>query len=213
MIIPQAETKERILMTALDLFSKFGFRSISMDDIAHHVGMSKKTLYQYFADKDEIVTLTIENRLQQECKVVTKIQEETKNAVDFIIRINNYLTRNIRDTRSATIYDLKKYHANAWVVVEKFRNEFLLTTVIDNLRTGIAEGNYRSDINVDILSRLRLEEISALINNDFFPDKTFNLADVSSAILDHFIAGIATEKGMKLYRKYSNQENATATIL
>jgi hypothetical protein len=88
-----------------------------------------------------------------------------------------------------------------------------LTTVNDNLRTGIEEGNFRSDINVDILSRLRLEEISALINNDFFPDKTFNLADVSSAILDHFIAGIATEKGMKLYRKYSNQENATATIL
>lgn len=208
-----ADTKGRILKTAVELFSKFGFRSISMDDISHQLGMSKKTLYQYFSDKDEIVTLAIQNHLAHEREVLQQIQSDVKDAVDFIIRVNNYLMRNIRDTSSATIYDLKKYHGRAWGIVENFRTDFLLKAVIENLRSGIAEGNFRSDINVEIISRLRMEEVSLLLNRDLFPQNSFNLAEVSSNILDHFIAGIATDNGRKLYKKYKNQENSITTIL
>lgn len=209
----EADTKKRILKTAVELFSRYGFRSISMDDIAHQLGMSKKTLYQYFSDKDEIVKLAIQNHLAQEREVLQQIKTEVKDAVDFILRVNTYLMRNIRDTSSAAIYDLKKYHGEAWELVGKFRTEFLLKTVRENLRAGIEEGNFRIDLNVDVIARLRLEEVSMLLNQDLFPRTQFNLAEVSASILDHFIAGIATENGKKLYRKYKNQENSVTTIL
>jgi AcrR family transcriptional regulator len=210
MTIGQTETKTRILKTAVELFSKFGFRSISMDDISHQLGMSKKTVYQYFADKDEIVTLAVQTHLAQEKEALKKIQSEVKDAVDFFMRVNNYLMRNIRDTSSATIYDLKKYHGRAWKVIEHFRNDFLLKAVTENLRAGIAEGNFRPDISVEILARLRMEEVSFLLE---FSKEGFNLSEVSSNILDHFVCGIATENGRKLYRKYKDQENSVTTIL
>src|SRR5262245_57365368 len=102
--------KQRILKTAVELFGKFGFRSISMHDIARHLGISKKTIYQYFADKDEIVTLAIQNHLAQEKQYLAQLQREAKDAVDFIIKVTNFLIRNIRGTRSSNIYDLRKYH-------------------------------------------------------------------------------------------------------
>jgi AcrR family transcriptional regulator len=209
----ETDPKGRILKTAVDLFSKYGFRSISMDDIAHHLGMSKKTLYQYFSDKDEIVTLAIQNHLAYEREILQQIKTEAKDAVDFIIRVNNYLVRNIRETRSAAIHDLKKYHIRAWEYVEKFKSDFLLKAVAENLRTGVSEGNFRKGIHVDVIARLRLEEVSMLLNQDSFPKTHFNVAEASAIVLDHFIAGIATEKGLKLYTKYRGQESPATTIL
>jgi TetR/AcrR family transcriptional regulator, cholesterol catabolism regulator len=208
-----SDTKGRILKSAVELFAKFGFRSISMDDISRDLGMSKKTLYQCFSDKDEIVTLVIKARLSKEKQYLRAIQREAKDAVDFLVKVNTFLMRNIRETSSATIYDLKKYHSNGWGAVEEFRNEFLFKAVRDNLIAGMREGHFRPDINVEVLSTLRLEEISMLLNEDLFPKSSFNLPDVAYTILDHYVAGIATDHGKTLYKQYKQQEKSLTTIL
>lgn len=207
------ETKGRILKSAVELFLKFGFRSISMDDISHELGMSKKTLYQYFSDKDEIVTLAVETHLREEKEMLKRLETEVKDAVDFFIRVNNYLLRNIREISSGTIYDLKKYHGQAWDLIDEFRNKIVLKSVSANLRSGIQDGYFRPDISVEIIARLRLEQASLLLNPDVFPKGAFDLAHVSATILDHFVNGIATDTGRKLYKKYKNEEKSMTSIL
>lgn len=207
-----SEARARILKTAGMLFSKFGFRSISMDDISQHNGISKKTLYQYFSDKDEIVTLAIQGHLSTEKEMLRQIQAEARDTVDFLISANNYLMRNFRETSPATVHELKKYHQQAWDVIDNFRKEFLLNVMAENLRNGIAEGNIRPGIDMDILSRLRLEALSLVIDPDVTQKDSFKATEVSWVLLEHFIAGIATDNGRKLYRKYVKEYNRETKI-
>jgi len=202
--------KERILKTASDLFIKFGIRSISMDDIAQHLGMSKKTIYQYFADKDEIVTLAIEVYLANEKETLRTIREEANNTVDLLIRVNNYLRRNIKDNTAPVLHELKKYHNNAWAVLEEFRNDFMFDLIRNSIAEGIDKGYVRPEVDAEIVSRIRLQEAQIAFDEEIFPTAKFDLMLVSDNLLDHFVYGITTDKGRKLYQKHkAHAENQT----
>ncbi len=210
----KTEIKNRILKAAYELFKKFGFRSISMDDIARQLGMSKKTLYQSFADKDEIVTLAMEEYIAHQEEELKELRAHTTDAIDFLVRMNETLTRNIKDTNTALVHELKKYHAHAWSLIEKFRNEFLFTIIVDDLQSGIREGNFRSDFNPHVIAKVRLEETSLALDDNVFPKDEFNFGEVSLALLDHFMHGITTDKGKKIYNQYKsqNQNNLITSV-
>ena len=197
--------KQRIQKMAAELFTRFGIRSVSMDDIAHHLGMSKKTIYQHFADKDEIVTESIRSYLEQEKDTLRTIQQRTTNAIEFLVHVNHYLRRNVRETTASIVHELRKYHNNAWRILESFRKEFLFEVISENLRSGIEDGYFRPEINPEVVSRLRLEEASMAFDEDIFPKTRFNLGQVSDCLMDHFVLGIATEKGRKVFRQYKTQ--------
>src|SRR5690606_30762261 len=190
--------KDRILKGASALFTKYGFRSVSMDDIAHYLGMSKKTIYQHFADKDEIVNLVIAQHLAQMKISLQLISDEASDAIDFLIKVNQRLTESLRDTTSALVLDLRKYHQSAWQKVEEYRTTFLFRLLLENIRKGMEQGIFRSDVNAEVIARVRLEEASLPLHPDVFPREKFDRAEVSGAILDHFITGLSTTKGMKL---------------
>jgi TetR/AcrR family transcriptional regulator, cholesterol catabolism regulator len=197
--------KDRILTTASELFIRFGFRSISMDDIAHHLGISKKTIYQFFADKDEIVTLAIHAYLQLQREELNNLKQTAKDAVDFLIRMNQSILRNIKDTNGALVFELRKYHSRAWALAEEFRNEFLYSMILEDLRAGIDEGVFRSDVNPEVIAKIRLQEAALVLDDTVFPRERYNFRDVSVTILDHFLYGIATDKGRRLYERYKTE--------
>lgn len=194
--------KIRILKMASELFRKFGFRSIAMDDIARHLGMSKKTVYQYFTDKDEIVLKAIEMHLAVEKENLKAAQKKAADAIDSLMKINNFLAANVKEANSALIFELQKYHSRAWSLVEEFKGDFLFNIVLEELKTGIDQGIFRSDINPEVIARVRLEEASLPLDDQLFPINRFNPSEVSLTILDHFISGIVTDKGKKLYQQH-----------
>jgi len=200
----------RILASAADLFLKFGIRSISMDDIAHQLGISKKTIYQHFSDKDDIVTQVMEAHLAHEREAIQSLKTRATDAVDLLIGINLYLRRNLRETTTSMLRELQKYHNKAWSLMDDFKKEFIYEIILENLTTGIQDGYFRNDINPAVTSRIRLEGVSMAFNEDVFPKGKFNLIEVSDSILDHFILGITTEKGRKLYMRYKNQQEKSA---
>ncbi len=201
------DTKNRILRGATELFAKYGFRSVSMDDIAHHLGISKKTIYQHFSDKDEIVNLTIAHHLSDARSYLQAISENASDAIDFLIKVNQRLTQSLQETASGLVLDLRKYHQSSWKQVENFRKAFLFQLLLRNIQLGIEAGVFRPDINADVIARLRLEEASMPLDSEVFPREKFDRATVSFAILDHFITGVSTEKGMKLYHQYKGSNN------
>jgi len=202
MRIGSTDTKNRIIETATELYSKFGLKSVSIDDIANNMGMSKKTIYQYFVDKNELINIATQRYLALEKEALKQFEDQAKNAVHFFIKSNNYFTRNVRDTSSVNIIELKRSHAQAWEIVEHFRNDVLKQAISANLQKGIEQELFRSGLDIEIMSRLRIQEISSLFDDNVFSKRSFDTAIVSNKILEYFIHGISTDVGLKLYKVY-----------
>lgn len=196
------EAKTRILQAAEVLFTRNGIRSVSMDDIATHLAMSKKTLYKWFENKDQIVLAVTEQHLSMEEAECCRMFEAAPHALDELFQMMSWAKRQIQDVHPGIFYDLRKYYPAAWALWEKHKNTFILEKIGANLRRGMAEGLYRADLDVDVLSRLHLAEIELAFNADLFPPRQFNPSAVHLTFLEHFLLGVATLKGHKLINEY-----------
>jgi len=210
------DTKVKILKGATDLFMRYGIRSVSMDNIANHLGMSKKTLYQFFKDKDEMVFSVTEEQLIQDRAELEEIVKESKNAVEELVLLTHCLRENFRDMNPSLLFDLQKYHHDAWNLWIQYKNELIRNHIIRSLNQGKEEGYFRKEINTDILSTMRLETIQLAFDPVIFPKDKYELTEVQLQIFDHFIHGLFTDKGKKLYDKYrlkiQNKENSTVQL-
>lgn len=197
-------TRDRILKAAQDLFFSYGIRSITMDDIARHLSISKKTIYQFFEDKHQIVHVLCKMDCETNGQRMHSIANNSSDAVDEILQSMDFLGNMLSRMNPNLIYDLQKYHPAGWNEFNKFREEHLLGTVEANLKRGIKQGLYRSDINVKILAKLRVEEVQLGLNPAFFSPSKFNLQEVQLALLEHFLYGILTLEGIRLLAKYNS---------
>ena len=191
---------------------KYGVRSVSMDDIARHLSVSKKTLYQYFADKDEIVTQVARVHIERTRVEFDGLRSEAKNALDELMRLSVCLKRNAQNMNPSLLFDLKKYHGQAWGVWADHKNKYIRESVVRNLRQGMEEGLFRSNLNPEVLAAMRIEIIQLPFDGQTFPAERYNVAEVQGQIFDHFMYGLLTEKGRKLYEKYK-QEPANLELI
>jgi AcrR family transcriptional regulator len=194
--------KERIQAKADELFMRYGIRSISMDDIAAQLGMSKKTLYQFFADKDELVDAVVDKELKKgQCDCIT-CRQQSKDAVHEIFITMEFIAEQFRNMNPMVLYDLEKFHVSSFQKFLKHKNEFLLDVIRKNLERGIKEELFRPEINVDVMSKFRLESMMIVFNMHVFPPRKYNLVEVTQEIIEHYLYGLATLKGHKLILKY-----------
>lgn len=198
---------------AEELFMRYGVRSVSMDDIARHLGVSKKTLYQYFADKDDMVTSVAKAHLENEKREFGEIAQNSKNAVEELVKMSICLKENMRGVNPSLLFDLQKYHHNAWKVWIDFKYNFVKKAIARNLEQGIAEGYFRSDLNTDIVATMRLEVVQLPFDHQIFPRETYSLPEVQMQLFDHFVHGVLADKGRKLYQKYKELNLQPSTIL
>jgi AcrR family transcriptional regulator len=200
----EQEIKYKILKGAEELFMRYGVRSITMDEIARHLGISKKTLYQHFTDKDDIVSSTTREHLFRDQRQLEQIARESKNSVDELVKLTYCLRENLKGMNPSLLFDLQKYHQKAWGHWIEYKTKFIRNSVVRNLNRGIEQGFFRSEINPEILAVVRLETIQLAFDDQIFPLDKFNLAEVQLHILEHFIYGLLTDKGRKLYNKYKD---------
>ncbi len=194
--------KERILKTAFDLFWRYGVKSVTMDDIAKELGISKKTIYQHFSDKDAIVAEVIEIELDCEKKDIERMEGEANDPIDEVIRTSDYMRANLATMNPALLYDLKKYHPLAWDLFQKHKHEHIIHSIKRNLTKGIELSLYRNDINVDVLARMRIELIEMAFDTTIYPPQQFGMIEIQIQFIHHFLRGILTENGFKLYNTY-----------
>ncbi|MCE9539893.1 MAG: TetR/AcrR family transcriptional regulator [Bacteroidetes bacterium] len=196
------ETKDRILIGAEELFFKYGIKSITMDDIAKHLGISKKTIYQFYSDKNEIVEKLMVQRMQtNECEF-KQIANESANVIEEVFAMMKHMGVMFSQMNPNLFYDLQKYHPRSWKLFKQFKEECIERMVEDSVKRGIEQGLVREDINTKIIARLRMEEVEMGFNAQAFPPDKFKIVDVQLALLDHFLHGICTIKGHKLINKH-----------
>lgn len=196
-------TEDRILNGARELFFKQGIRSITMDDIAEHLAISKKTIYTHYKDKDLIVKSMFHILIEQENERMHQIRKMSENPIDEIMRLMEHLGSFISQFNPAVFYDLQKFYPLVWAEFRVFREKEVMGFVEDNLRKGIKLELYRKEIKTKIIARLRIEMINLGFDTDVFPINQYNHAQVQVALLDHFLHGIVTLKGNKMISKYT----------
>ena len=199
------QNRYRILQGALELFLKYGVRSVSMDDIARHLSVSKKTIYQYFIDKDDIVTSTTSQYMEHTKASFDELTKASKNALDELMRIQNFMRKNMQELNPALLFDLKKYHSKAYQGWLDHKNKDVRASVVSNLKRGMEEGLYRNNLNPEILATLRVESIQWLYDGQIIPSEKYKMVDIQMQMLDHFMYGLLTDKGRKLYEKYKQE--------
>lgn len=205
------EPKERISVKAEELFMQFGIRSVSMDDIAHSLGMSKKTLYQYYADKDELVNAMIRSHIQQMQTDCEGCREQANDAIHEIFITMERIVDELSNMNPMVLYDLEKFHYKAFQHFKEHKDKYLVKIVRNNIEWGISQGLYREDVNVDVMSKFRLESMMLPFNVSVFPPGKYNLATISEMIIENFIYGLATIKGHQLIQQYNEQRKKHLT--
>lgn len=196
------EIRNKILFKADEICRKVGFRAMTLDDIASKLNISKKTIYQYFEDKDALVDAIMDievTNTKTECLAIMEIAE---NAIDEIFRSIEFMTKDLNEMNPIILHDLYKFYPNAYQKVEMLKNTFFYDIIANNLKKGIKEGYYRKNINVDILTKMRLQTLMLGFEQNIFPSISYNIVDVNKEILMHFLHGIASEKGQKLINEY-----------
>ncbi|HEX9511915.1 MAG TPA: TetR/AcrR family transcriptional regulator [Puia sp.] len=201
------EVKERILSKAADLFMRYGIRSITMDEIAAQLGISKKTIYQFFTDKDDMVTAVIDLEIQKNQMDCIEFRNQSENAVHQIFLTLESLEELLKSTNPLMLYDLEKHHPRSFKKLREFKYEFLYRVILDNLQWGIAEELYRADIQLDIVVKSRIESAFLVFNLDLFPHSRYKISEVNYELSMLFIHGIVTAKGKKLIEKYTIERN------
>ena len=199
------ETRSKIVVAANDLFMKYGIRSVTMDDIARYLGMSKKTIYQSFAEKDALVSAV--NKLHQNMWEAEsqKVKETTSNAIEELLQFSIIFRKALRTMNPSVMHDMFKYHRETWEDWNRYKQDVLRQRVTDTIVRGKLDGFFRAEVNEEILAIMRIEQIDLGFNDQLFPVGKFNFEEVQMQFFDHFIYGCLTHKGVEQYEKSKKQ--------
>lgn len=188
----------RILDAAQYLFLKYGIRSVTMSDISRELGMSKKTLYVYIENKDDLIEKVLLRDIERDKRDLSAISLTATNALEEMLLMSTEVQKKIQEINPSVIYDLKKYHGIAWQHFEHFHKEFIHSCIYENLQRGIREGIYRQNINPNIISRIYIGFFPVFTDYDLFPVHEYPPQSVLYEFMHYHLNGIVSDKGRKL---------------
>jgi AcrR family transcriptional regulator len=201
--------KIEILHGASAIFMRYGIKSVTMDDLARELSMSKKTIYQYFNDKNDLVDQIITAKTQEDKCECNLAKEESENAIDEMFKISKMIISKISTLNPTVFYDLQKYHPKAWNIMNEHRMDFVNESFLQNIKRGIEEGLYREDMNPEIIARMNVSMTDMIFNGKTFPNTIFKYEKVFEEMFRFQIHGMANEKGLKfLLSNYNKIKNA-----
>ena len=196
------EIKERIIAKAREQFFRYGVKSVTMDDIAGELGISKKTIYQHFEDKDAIVHQLMMAEMANDMCEWNDLDGSSNNVIEKIVKSMDIIRKAFAEINPSAFFDIKKYHPKTWQLFQDHKQNFVMDSIRKELLQGIEEGFFRADIKVEILVRMRLEQIEIGFDPHLFPPNKFSLIEVELTLLDHYIRGILTPKGLEVYQEF-----------
>lgn len=193
------EVRQRILEVAIAQFARFGVRTITMEDLARQVGVSKKTIYQEFEDKKDLVTAVFAAILEQDQKRLAFIFEQADGVIEHLVQTSKMMRERLTSINPLVILEVQKYFPDAWNLFESFKEKTIQQDLFKVLERGKELGYFRPEIDSRVLARVRMDQITSAFDPNNFADPEFNLVEEQMIVLDHFLHGIFSEKGRQAY--------------
>ena len=195
-------TKQDIAIAALPLFLRYGAKSVTMDDVAASLHISKKTIYKWFSTKDEVVHDSMAHYLRTARADGDALSRTATTAIHELLLLRDWLRQQLTAVQPGIFYDLRKYYPAAWQLWLTHKNGYALSRIRANLDRGIREGLFRPEVDVAVLAHLRLSQIELAFDPDSYPNREFDVARVQVTLLDHFLQGILTPHGRAALRHH-----------
>ncbi len=197
----------KIVGSVSKLFLDYGIRGVTMDDIAHRLSMSKKTLYEFFHDKKELVEAVLNLARGEIEDHFNRMNGSKMNAIEELFYYYELQIKMIRSNKPAFLYDLKKYYPDLYGKFQGFKHEVIYNNVISNIDKGIAEGLYRSDLNPDYIARNSLMGFECMMNSDVFSPEEYISTEMFSELFKYHLFGITSDSGREIVMKKFNISN------
>lgn len=177
------------------MFRKYGIKSVTMDDIARELGISKKTLYQYVKDKNDLVRKAMDYQINFDRQTMDDIKRRKLNAVEELLEIGEFVTQTLQSIGTSAIFDVQKYYPELWHSHFEYRVSFVTEAIKENIGKGIKEGYYRKNVNADVIAKFFVIKLENLFDDRIFPPDKYSLAEVYLEYLRYHMMGIASQKG------------------
>jgi len=198
------DVNQKIVSGSLDLFMKYGIKPVTMDMIAQELGLSKRTIYENFADKDELVRCCVDKMDEERNRSFTEILENSSNVIEALFRIMRQTIKVMSSVNPLFNKDIKKYfheiHQSKFKSSENCRKQ----QAAELLEKGKREGLFRQDVDVKIIAENYLAQIKSMNYEDVFPEELYSKKELVEHLLVNLLRGIATPKGMEMIEKYTN---------
>lgn len=195
------DIRNRIIIGAAELFKTYGIKSVTMDSLASHLGMSKRTIYEVFSDKDELLIGVLKWMAERQRELVKRILGESENALVAIFKLLESSRDHIQDMSPAFQADMKKYHQD---VLMKNTDKCEMPDYRNNIQVierGIKEKLFRKEINPDLVNRCLYSLGRSVMDHDLYPFEQFSRREVMKNVFINYLRGIATDEGLELINK------------
>lgn len=206
-ILPSQNNKmeQLILKKATDLFLKFGFKNVTMDDIANELGISKKTIYINYENKTELVEASVNYLFDEIISIIRSIQQRQLNPIEQTYTIFETISDLLKDENESIEYQLRKYFPEIHEKNNYTRNNLLIETITTNIEQGIKEGVFRDSIDINFLSKYFLTLMIYIKSAQDTELNEFNIKYASTQFIELYFRSIVTEKGLKILEQFINK--------
>ncbi|WP_299798332.1 TetR/AcrR family transcriptional regulator [uncultured Maribacter sp.] len=200
--------KEKIRDTASQLFLERGFKSITMDDIANEIGMSKKTIYSEYSNKTSLVEDCVMNKFCDLSNGIDLIIAMKKNAIEELYEIKKYVMSHLNDEKSSPQFQLMKYYPKIHKNLKLMQFDKMHKCILLNVDRGLEQGLFRDNINPEFVARIYFSGLNSIKDQNMFPLEQFPIGKLMDSFLEYHIRGIVTPKGKTILNNIinSNQE-------
>jgi len=196
--------KHKIIEKSCDLFLTLGFKSVTMDDLANEMGISKKTIYAHFENKTELVEECTMYLFQAISQGIDHICGLGKNPIEELYDIKKFVMQHLKGEKTSPQYQLQKYYPKIFTTLRNQQFEVMQSCVLDNIRRGIDLGIYRENLNIDFVSRIYFSGVTSIKDHRFFPQDLFQIDLLMDDYLEYHLRGIVTPKGRKILNAIIN---------
>ena len=189
--------KELILNKATDLFLNFGFKSVTMDQIANEIGISKKTIYNFFENKKHLVNVVTNGMFASITSGIKQIKKQSLDPISELFDIKLFLIKILKGERTTPLYQLRKFYPETHKEITQKQFDFMTKSAIESLKSGVKLGLFRKDINIDLISRLYFNGMIGIKDQDIFPAEKYEPTFLMLKYIEYHLRAIVTEKGLK----------------
>jgi len=192
---------QNILEKVSVLYTKYGIKSVTMDDVAHELSISKKTLYLYVENKNELVSKVMDYMLDTGDCSIQELKNKDQNAIEELLEVGIHIIKAHRDYNPSIEYDLKKYYPELHTKFTSVRKERMHDAIIKNIQKGKKEGLFRTNMHTELIAQLQVSRFLIMGSEDFMnPRELLKPQNIIELFIYH-IRGIANEKGLKVLEK------------
>lgn len=199
--------RKQIIDKAAELFLTLGFKSVTMDDIAQQMGISKKTIYVHFENKTKLVEAVTFEIFGRICEGIDGICNTSNNPIEQLYDIKMFVMHHLKNEKSSPQYQLKKYYPQIYELLRIKQFEKMHESVKESLQKGVDTGLFRQNIDVDFISRMYFNGMTGIKDNTIFPQTLFTMNYLMESYLEYHLRAIVTDKGLNILNKFiiSNQ--------